>query len=114
MAGKCKTQLKKRKNTPHRPNRSNTFVLENKLALPSTLPSTKYIDNNYVTHTDSELPIIQQYFDAGHKYDVILDTLLTFHDIRTSVRTLKTRLKETGLFRRTEIAMGGIFLLPEI
>ena len=44
--------------------------------------------------------LIKDYFDAGHKYEVIVDMLSTFHSITMSVRTLKTRLRETGLYRR--------------
>lgn len=44
-----------------------------------------------------ELSIIQHYFDAAHKYDVIFDMLSTLHDIKMSVGTLKTRLKEACL-----------------
>ncbi|XP_023255197.1 cell wall integrity and stress response component 2-like, partial [Seriola lalandi dorsalis] len=44
--------------------------------------------------------VIRRYFDAGHTYEVIVDMLSTFHNITMSVRTLKTRLREAGLFRR--------------
>lgn len=43
---------------------------------------------------------IKHYFDAGHTYEVIVDMLSTFHNITMSVRTLKTRLREAGLYRR--------------
>lgn len=49
---------------------------------------------------ESELSIIKQYFDAGHQYDVIVDMLSTIHGLEMSLRTLKNRLREAGLFRR--------------
>jgi len=44
--------------------------------------------------------IFKNYFDAGHTYDVIVDMLSTNHNIRMSIRTLKSRLREAGLYRR--------------
>lgn len=52
---------------------------------------------NMSAKSDKELSIIQYYFDATHKYDVIFDMLSTLHDIKISVGTLKTRLKEACL-----------------
>ncbi|KAL3997088.1 hypothetical protein ACER0C_009744 [Sarotherodon galilaeus] len=52
---------------------------------------------------------IREYFDSGHTYEVILDMLKCNHDISTSMRTLKTHLKESGLYRR-----GNYSPLPEV
>ncbi|KAL4009749.1 hypothetical protein ACER0C_003601 [Sarotherodon galilaeus] len=52
---------------------------------------------------------IREYFDSGHTYEVILDMLKTNHEISISLRTLKTHLKEAGLYRR-----GNYSPLPEV
>ena len=42
--------------------------------------------------SDNVRAAIEEYFDAGHGYDMILDMLSTIHIINMSLRTLKTRL----------------------
>ncbi|XP_024118870.1 uncharacterized protein LOC112140200 [Oryzias melastigma] len=44
---------------------------------------------------------INEYFNSGHTYDVILDLLRTNHQTFISMRTLKMHLKNAGLFRRS-------------
>lgn len=41
---------------------------------------------------------IKSYFDAGHEYPIILDMLSTYHQVTMSICTLKTHLKQAGLF----------------
>ncbi len=43
---------------------------------------------------EEEIIIRREYFNKGRSYDVILDMLSTYHDIKMSRGTLKTRLKE--------------------
>lgn len=43
---------------------------------------------------------VRHYFQEGHTYGVILDMLLTHHNIKMSLRSLKIHLKDAGLFRR--------------
>ncbi|XP_030607838.1 uncharacterized protein LOC115795856 [Archocentrus centrarchus] len=52
---------------------------------------------------------IHEYFESGHTYEVILDMLRTNHDVSFSMRTLKTHLKEAGLYRRRNYSP-----LPEV
>ncbi|XP_020555618.1 uncharacterized protein LOC110013572 [Oryzias latipes] len=47
---------------------------------------------------------IKEYFNSGHTYEVILDLLRTNHETFVSMRTLKTHLKKSGLFRRTNFS----------
>lgn len=47
--------------------------------------------------SDVKLSIIKQYFNAGHTVDMIVDIFSTFHNVKMSVRTLETRLKEVYL-----------------
>lgn len=46
--------------------------------------------------SETEFSIMRQYFDAGHKYDLIVDMLSAFHDIKTSVNA-------EGLFERSRL-----------
>lgn len=46
------------------------------------------------------MEFIQSYFEDGHSYAVILDMLMEYHGIKISLRTLKTQLKNAGMFRR--------------
>uniref|UniRef100_A0A3P9JDE3 Integrase core domain-containing protein n=1 Tax=Oryzias latipes TaxID=8090 RepID=A0A3P9JDE3_ORYLA len=41
-----------------------------------------------------------KYFNEGHSYSVILDMLLSLHGVRMSLRTLKSKLNQSGLYRR--------------
>lgn len=50
----------------------------------------------------TEASIIHKYFSGGHIHEVILDFLGTKHNIFLNLRTLKTRLKNEGLTRRTD------------
>lgn len=50
----------------------------------------------------SFIELIRGYFDVGRKYEVILVMLSTYHTITMGMRTLKTCLKEAGLFRRKQ------------
>ena len=43
---------------------------------------------------------IKHYFEDGHSYAVIVDMLATNHDIKISLRSLKTHLEDAGMFRR--------------
>ncbi|KAI2644655.1 Phasyl DNA replicon protein arp [Labeo rohita] len=49
-----------------------------------------------------EAGLISKYFSEGHTYDVILDFLKTRHNIFLSLSTLKRKLKNAGLTRRTD------------
>lgn len=49
---------------------------------------------------EDEMALIDEYFERGHTYNVILDMLSTHHDINMSLGTLKAWLKELGLRRR--------------
>nr|XP_023666802.1 uncharacterized protein LOC111843432 [Paramormyrops kingsleyae] len=42
------------------------------------------------------------YFNAGHSYDVIVDMMYSLHGVNISLRCLKTKLKEAGLYRRKD------------
>lgn len=53
--------------------------------------------------------VIQEYFDSGYTYEVILDMLRTNHDISVSMSTLKTHFKEAGLCRKSNYSP-----LPEV
>lgn len=50
----------------------------------------------------TEADLIHKYFSEGHTYEVILDFLATKHNIFLSLSTLKRRLRNAGLTRRTE------------
>lgn len=52
--------------------------------------------------------VIKDYFDQGYTYAVILDMLSTLHNIKMSLRSLKTRLKETELFRRKDVTLSPL------
>ncbi|CAJ1081621.1 cell wall integrity and stress response component 2-like%2C partial [Xyrichtys novacula] len=67
--------------------------------LPPAGCRNRKVNTNMDSESESVLEIIQQYFDAGHKYDVIVDMLSTIHGISMRIRTLKTHLKKAGLFR---------------
>jgi len=64
---------------------------------------------NMDSDSDNVCAAIKEYFDAGHGYDVILDMLSTIHNVKMSLRTLKTRLKAAGLTRRLNYSP-----LPEV
>ncbi|XP_034051647.1 uncharacterized protein LOC117532424 [Gymnodraco acuticeps] len=49
-----------------------------------------------------EAGLIHKYFTEGHAYEVILDFLEKRHNIVLSLRTLKRRLQNAGLTRRTD------------
>ncbi|XP_034562257.1 uncharacterized protein LOC117828944 [Notolabrus celidotus] len=49
---------------------------------------------------EEELDLIEQYFNKGHTYSVILEMLSSHHEIHISIGTLKSRLKDLGLQRR--------------
>ncbi|ROL50293.1 hypothetical protein DPX16_19097 [Anabarilius grahami] len=55
----------------------------------------------------TEAGLIQKYFSEGHTYDVILDFLGTKHNIFLSLSTLKRRLRNAGLTRRTDYTPSG-------
>ena len=57
-----------------------------------------YFENRSTPEND--FAIFKNYFDAGHTYDVIVDMLSTNHNIRMSIHTLKSRLRDAGLYRR--------------
>ncbi|XP_067301218.1 uncharacterized protein [Pseudorasbora parva] len=63
-----------------------------------------FLQNGPGTVSDEliEAGLIQQYFSEGHTYDVILDFLKTKHNIFLSLSTLKRRLRNAGLTRRTD------------
>ncbi|XP_049333540.1 uncharacterized protein LOC111189804 isoform X1 [Astyanax mexicanus] len=42
------------------------------------------------------------YFNAGHSYGVIVDMMFTLHGVSLSLLSLKTKLKEAGLFHRKQ------------
>lgn len=44
--------------------------------------------------------LLRKYFREGHSYSVILDFLALKHNIKLSLRTLKTKLKNLSLYRR--------------
>lgn len=50
----------------------------------------------------TEAGLIHKYFSEGHTYEVILDFLGTKHNIFLSLSTLKRRLRNAGLTRRTD------------
>ncbi|XP_056106311.1 uncharacterized protein LOC130084836 [Rhinichthys klamathensis goyatoka] len=50
----------------------------------------------------TEADLIHKYFSEGHTYEVILDFLGTKHNIFLSLSTLKRKLRNAGLTRRTE------------
>ena len=52
--------------------------------------------------TENEREIIENYFHAGYKYDLIVCLLMKKHGIEMTVRTLKRRLKSYHLSRRNE------------
>lgn len=54
-----------------------------------------------VSDEPSEAELIHRYFTEGHTYEIILELLRTNHNIPMSLKTLKTRLKNAGLTRRT-------------
>lgn len=77
--------------------------LQNTAAEEKTTPKDKTTGERRRTKTtnmsaesDSKVLIIQ-HFDAGHKYNLLLNILPIFHDLRMSVRTLTNRLKEAGI-----------------
>lgn len=51
--------------------------------------------------TTTEDELIFKYFTEGHSYEVIIDFLATKHNISISLSTLKRRLKDVSLTRRT-------------
>lgn len=107
---KRKRENRKRKNSNAKEKHNTSTkmeaipLLENNLALLSTLLEMKYKVGERRRQTsaesDGELSMTQQYMEAGLKHDMILDMLSTFHNIKMSVTTLKTRLEEAGLFIR--------------
>ncbi|XP_039866540.1 uncharacterized protein LOC120720815 isoform X2 [Simochromis diagramma] len=54
--------------------------------------------------------IINKYFSEGHTYEVILDFLENKHNICMSLRTLKRRLKDAGMTRRTDFTPTDIVI----
>ncbi|CAI5677978.1 unnamed protein product [Oreochromis niloticus] len=65
-----------------------------------------FIENGPVSVTD----IINKYFSEGHTYEVILDFLENKHNICMSLRTLKRRLKDAGMTRRTDFTPTDIVI----
>lgn len=55
-----------------------------------------------VLHEQTEADLIQKYFSEGHTHEVILDFLETKHNISMSLSTLKRKLKNAGLTRKTD------------
>ena len=49
---------------------------------------------------ENEREIIHNYFNLGYENEVILQFLADYHGIRTSLSTLKRRLRDYGLNRR--------------
>ncbi|XP_055051829.2 uncharacterized protein [Misgurnus anguillicaudatus] len=43
-----------------------------------------------------------QYFNEGHSYAVIVDMMSSLHGVNISLRTLKSKLNEAGLYRRKD------------
>ncbi len=68
------------------------------MTLCSLFPSGSGTVLNEIT----EAGIIHKYFLEGHTYEVILDFLGTKHNIFLSLSTLKRRLRNAGLTRRTD------------
>lgn len=58
--------------------------------------------SNMSANECSIFELIGNDFGAVHKYEVTLDMLSTYHNITKSMHTLKTCLKEAGLFQRKE------------
>ncbi|XP_073339900.1 uncharacterized protein [Pagrus major] len=55
-------------------------------------------------HTDGPDMLQQciQYFNEGHSYAVIVDMMSTLHGVHISLRSLKTKLNEAGLYHRKD------------
>lgn len=51
---------------------------------------------------DDEERLISYYFSRGYSYEAIVKFLEKFHDIKMCVRTLKNRLSQYGLRRKTQ------------
>ncbi len=52
--------------------------------------------------------LITYYFDAGHRYKVILQFLCVVHGLVLSMRQFKRRLNRLGLRRRTPKTAGNL------
>ena len=62
------------------------------------------LDNNQLssdTYTEDEQSLIEYYFSRGFQYKSIIDFLQKRHGIVISERTLRNRLNEYGLRRRS-------------
>ncbi|KAF3844484.1 hypothetical protein F7725_007647 [Dissostichus mawsoni] len=68
------------------------------------LKTYTYASNSSVTESNEgiEAGLIHKYFTEGHAYEVILDFLEKRHNIFLCLRTLKRRLQNAGLTRRTD------------
>lgn len=59
--------------------------------------------------------VIEHYFHLGYTNEIILEFLKRFHHIRTSLRTLKRRLRSFGLRRKgniiDEARIGAIIII---
>lgn len=61
--------------------------------------------------------VIEHYFHLGYTNEIILEFLKRFHHIRTSLRTLKRRLRSFGLRRKGNIideARIGAIIIREL
>ncbi|CAM4567542.1 unnamed protein product [Leuciscus chuanchicus] len=54
------------------------------------------------TETPDILHHCVQYFNEGHLYAVIMDMMSSLHGVNISLRTLKSKLNEAGLYRRKD------------
>ncbi|ROK87106.1 hypothetical protein DPX16_10246 [Anabarilius grahami] len=88
---------------------TNTPIVESEYTVAHQILSVQMKDSfpadggpGTVSDELTEAGLIQKYFSEGHTYDVILDFLRTKHNIFLSLSTLKRRLRNAGLTRRTD------------